>query len=679
MFAASKSGSAADPTDAQFPYVTMLLHGDGTNGAQNNTFLDSSTNNFTITRNGNTTQGTFTPYGSNWSNYLDGSSFLSFPYTSNYEWTASDFTVEAWVFPTSLTNWSYNNAGYLHSTMIGNHSSTGVQDTWSFGPLSDGRVGFYYYSGGQQAVYSTATISANQWSHVAMTKTSSGITIFVNGVGTTATAVTGTPATDNYGMVIGKSNNTTLNGYVSNARIVKGTAVYSGTSYTVPTAPLTAITNTQFLSCQSNRFIDNSTNAATITVNGSPSVQRFNPFGTSTAYSTSVIGGSGYFDGSGDYLSVADNSAFNLNGVSFTVECWVYWNSVSGEQNIAEQFTGPSGPGWTLYKFNSSTGSPAGSIDFYGSSGSINSGVTPVAGQWYHLAISRNNSTGTTSFYVNGTRTATATFGVGSSASTALLVGVRNGGTTWFNGYMEDLRVVKGSYVYDPTATTITVPTTPLTAITNTSLLLSYTNAGILDNAMMNDLETVGNAQISTSVKKYGTGSMYFDGSGDYLTAPSNPAYNLGSGSFTVEFWLYPNTITIPNPDNESWLVARTNYSSDIGWSVFQANQQIRFRIGNTGGTIATGNVITATTWQHIAVVRSGSTISIYVNGTSQGSGTNSSFTDASTVLVVGGITATTGWNGNKPLDGYIDELRISKVARYTTTFTPPTAAFPNN
>ena len=58
------------PPDAQFNYVTTLLQGDGTNGAQNNTFLDSSTNNFTITRNGNTTQGTFTPYGSNWSNYF---------------------------------------------------------------------------------------------------------------------------------------------------------------------------------------------------------------------------------------------------------------------------------------------------------------------------------------------------------------------------------------------------------------------------------------------------------------------------------------------------------------------------------------------------------------------------------------------------------------------------------
>jgi hypothetical protein len=54
--------------DNQFNYVTALLHGDGASAGQNNTFLDSSTNNFAITRNGNTTQGSFTPYGSLWSN-----------------------------------------------------------------------------------------------------------------------------------------------------------------------------------------------------------------------------------------------------------------------------------------------------------------------------------------------------------------------------------------------------------------------------------------------------------------------------------------------------------------------------------------------------------------------------------------------------------------------------------
>ena len=86
MFAASKTDSVSGVADAQFNYVAMLLHGDGTNGAQNNTFLDSSTNNFSITRNGNTTQGSFSPYGSNWSMYTDNSAnYILFPQNSNYD------------------------------------------------------------------------------------------------------------------------------------------------------------------------------------------------------------------------------------------------------------------------------------------------------------------------------------------------------------------------------------------------------------------------------------------------------------------------------------------------------------------------------------------------------------------------------------------------------------------
>ena len=68
------AGGTVAPSDPNFRNVTLLLHGDGTNGGQNNTFVDSSANAFTITRNGNTTQGSFSPYGSNWSNYFDGSS-----------------------------------------------------------------------------------------------------------------------------------------------------------------------------------------------------------------------------------------------------------------------------------------------------------------------------------------------------------------------------------------------------------------------------------------------------------------------------------------------------------------------------------------------------------------------------------------------------------------------------
>ncbi|MFN9955975.1 MAG: LamG-like jellyroll fold domain-containing protein, partial [bacterium] len=57
---------------------------------------------------------------------------------------------------------------------------------------------------------------------------------------------------------------------------------------------------------------------------GSPSVQPFSPFNPLTPYSTSTVGGSGYFDGSGDYLSTASNAAFAMGSGNFTMEMWVY-------------------------------------------------------------------------------------------------------------------------------------------------------------------------------------------------------------------------------------------------------------------------------------------------------------------------------------------------------------------
>jgi hypothetical protein len=673
MFAASKSGSV-DAKDPQFNYVTMLLHGDGTNGAQNNTFLDSSTNNFTITRNGNTTQGTFTPYGANWSNYFDGTGdTLNTASNAAFGLGTGSWTLEAFVYPTvaQTDNWiiATNDAGKLRMRV-------GASGYLSF-----------FTDTGNVSLNSTTVVTVNAWSHVAICYDGTTLSLFQNGTRTATATVSISNGSAN-ACYIGSNTigGSFWNGYISNARVVKGTAVYSGATYTVPTAPLTAITNTSLLTCADNRFIDDSTNNFTITKSGDVSVQRFSPFSPTTAYSTSVIGGSGYFDGSGDYLTTPQNAAFNIGTGQFTVECFIYWNGTAlanggyGLINLGNGANG-GGPftGWGLILDFDSGGKPT-FYRFDGTVYSYQSSTNPTANQWIHLAVSRNSSN-TLSIWMNGVRvfTGTVTTSFNNVNSDPLNFGYRQdggtGGTHYFPGYISNARVVVGTDVYGAANSTITVPTTPLTAITNTSLLLSTTNAGILDNAMMNDLETVGNAQISTSVKKYGTGSMYFDGTGDWLMTPNRTNLNVGSGDFTVEAWVYTGSTS------QQVIIGANRNVDGVGAFMLNLNYtgKVRFFCSYSGGTILDYNVgsgtISDSAWHHIAVTRSGSSLRIFIDGTQTGT-TNTTLGTASIDNAIADYRVGSTTDGALNFNGYIDDLRITKYARYTATFTAPTTAF---
>ena len=664
MFAAGKTAavSGAGP-DAQFNYVTMLLHGDGTNGAQNNTFLDSSTNNFTITRNGNTTQGSFSPYGSNWSNYFNGSSStpLNFPDNNGFTFDA-DFTIEAWVFLSSTSAFQ----------IVVSKWDVGGQE-WIIAVDSGGVAEFHWapYSDAVPAIESSSgAVSANQWTHLAAVRSGSTITLYVNGtsVGTRTNGTAGTNRTTlvtvGYLQYLGGDK---LTGYVSNLRIVKGTAVYTAT-FTPSTTPLTAITNTQLLTCQSNRFVDNSTNNFTATVNG-VTVQRFNPFGTSTAYSTSVIGGSGYFDGTTDYLTVSQQTALSFSTGDFSIEAWVYPQATVGFFGVIDARNSSAGSGdqpW-IFGLSDRTGYKvelflSDAARYYGS-------ITVPLNCWTHIAVSRVS--GTLKSFVNGVvdYNASMTSAVNANGTTQSIGRIYD--PAYITGYLTDVRVVKGSGY-----SSLTVPTAPLTAITNTQLLLNMTNGAIFDNAMMNDLETVGNAQISTSVKKYGTGSLAFDGTGDCLKP--NPAttdlYAFSSGDFTIEMWFYITAFT----NTYSTLFDSRPVSTQGSYPTIAITSGRLYYYVSSAERIATANsAITTGQWYHLAVSRSGTSTKMFLDGTQVGS----TYTD-STVYVNGTSRPVIGAEGfnsppNDVINGYIDDLRITKgYARYTANFTAPTAAF---
>lgn len=633
--------------DPNFDYVTLLLHGDGTNGGQNNTFIDGSTNNFTITRNGNATQGTFSPYGTLWSNYFDGTvDFLSIADNVALRPESSIFTIEAWV---------YRNASGAAHTIYAKGNSIGPTG-FVFQIASTNVLRF---TDTTTNIDSTATIAASVWTHVAVVREGTGtnqVKLYINGVqdgqGTVSTNFNQTNQ-----VRIGRDRGTTgeFAGYISNVRFVKGTAVYTA-NFTPPTQPLTAVANTSLLTCQSNRFIDNSSNAFTITRNGDVSVQRFSPFNPPGEYSTSIIGGSGYFDGTGDYLSVADSANLRFGTSAFTVQAWIYRSASGAAHSIIAK--GGASTGWVLQVTSGNV------LRFTHGTTNVDTTTTIPALGWTHVAAVRT-STGTNGFqlYINGVSAATATVSTDFNQTDTLYIGADRSVANVMNGYISGIKYTNG------TAESISVPTSPPVATTNVALLCVFTNASIIDNAMMQVSETVGNAQISTSVSKFGTGSLSFDGTGDWLLVPHSPDQFFGTSVFTVELWLY-----LSATGSACGLVGKG--TATTGWLVStNASNNVVFTFGTS--TITSTGTISGTTWAHVAVVREGTGTNqtkIYINGTNDGTGTVSTNFNQTNAIYVGADRT-----GGSALNGNIDDLRITRgIARYTANFTPRNTPFPN-
>jgi hypothetical protein len=648
--------SAADT----FYNQSILLTTSGTNNASNNAFVDSSANNFAITRNGNTTQGTFSPFSpAGWSNFFDGNGdYLTLPANTAFDFGTDNFTVECWVY----LNTGASSGAFLSGSAVGSTDLVYFDNSLRFGRNNvawDTTISF--------------TLSPNTWYHIVFIKESGVAKIYVNGSLIGSAGNTNSYNAGGGGLsYINTSRDLSRQfpGYISNYRIVKGTAVYTA-NFTPPTEPLTAIAGTSLLTCQSNRLRDSSTNNFDVTRNGDTRVAAFSPFIPTVPYDSAIHSGSIYFDGSGDYLSAASNAAFDFGTGDFTIESWV--NPTINGFNFPTFLSSVTGwsPGASSHRFNNTGHANKFWFGLNGSGGVASgdpfmvSNNTFAANSWHHYAVTRSGNT--FRMFVNGVLENTQTF---SGSYNAGLGGLRSGWATWdgsqghFTGSISNLRMIKGTALY---TAGFEPPTAPVTAITNTSLLLNGTNAGIFDETGKILVETAGDVKVSTAVSQFGGSSMLFDGAGDFLITSPNLPVAFGTGNFTVECWIYATTAN----DTPIYESRSTNGNAD-GFTITAFSSTV-IRVFTSGQLVSATVPNYVNSWTHVAYTRQSGTNRLFINGVLRATATaTDNFTNS--VAVIGG-----GRYLNNSISafftGYIQDLRITQGrARYTADFTPPTA-----
>ena len=667
------------PSDDEFNRVSFLSHFDGTNNGTNNVFDDSSSSNHTITSNGDATQGSFGPFArpdGEWGVSFDGSGdYLSTP-ANSLDMSNNNFTIESWVYTTvtgqrCIVGATKNQDGTGAYMMNINYNGAQVRF-------------FCRYNGGTVLNYTVGSgdFPTNAWTHLAVTRDGSSLRVFINGtqVGTTNTTL-GSFAIDNASLngniyYIGRTTDgaNEFTGNLSNLRVVIGTAVYTS-NFTPSSSSLTAVTNTEFLGCQSNRFVDNSASAHTITPSGDAAVSAFGPFLTSEVYDAAVNGASAYFPATGnnDFLESSASSDYQFGTGDLTVELWSYNLYSADARNYADNRANATG--WKVGR----TASNLFQVFSEGSGGVLFEGGSAPNNTWIHFCWTR--ASGVNKFFINGVQSGSNVSNSDDFNSNSLKIGTRfdspGGSSQEVKGYISDLRIIKGTAV-EPSG----IPTAPLTAVTNTKLLLNMADGQAIDSAAQNNLTLVGTAKTSTAQSAFGTASLLLDGDSDLAKIPSASG-DLGSGDWTIEFSF---RLSADVGGTAQTCMSKWESSGDErGWAVRLASSsgnKMQFRVtpDGTQGSIVSTTFSTAfshSTWYNVALVNSSGTVTLYVDGTA----------DATTYTLASGeprpnvgidvaIGAAVPSSPNTFFNGYIDEVRISKVARHTSSYTP--AAFPD-
>lgn len=391
-------------------------------------------------------------------------------------------------------------------------------------------------------------------------------------------------------------------------------------------------------------------------------------------------GTSGYFDGTGDYLTVPDSSDWDLGTGDFTLDCWIYPTSIPSVGRMISRGDVEADTGCWTWGFGTTWGGGT-KFNFADIDGGItdhlSDAVTININTWYHVSVVRYS--GNIIFYLNGINVGTSACAHTLNSDKILYIGCRaTGPKEYFPGYIDEMRISKGISRW---ISNFVSPTGPYGSSWDNRKKISVSTdveyPGFYDYATklmlhmdgdksssQHTVTVHGDPDIYVSGAKF-DGSVYFDGSGDYLSLATSDDWDFGTDDFTIDWWF--NADTVAGDDGMFSLRQSTSTLLNVRTG---GGYDLTIRVN--GGTYHTS--IEAGIWYHLAIVRCDNNIKLYLNGTlfDTVDVTSVSFDDSD-----GGVWIGQYYSTSYPFQGYMDEFRVSKgIARWTSNFTPSTEPY---
>lgn len=594
--------------------------------------------------------------------FFNGNAYATRTYVpANHDWWTSDYTLEMWVY--NLEN--RQSATGSKSLQLGNCNLTDGTDYWSFGTNSSGKMQFYYFNGSTNYIYGTNVLPLNTWHHLALVVSGTTIKLYANGVLEATATISGTPQSSAaQPLTMGINTNSYYKGYITDVRITKGVARYNATSQSSAFVhDANTLSLLHFDDVGTNAIVDTAGNAWT--KNGTALSSSYYRFGAGSLNNTS---------GNGIILSNTVN--WNIGVGDYTIEFWFY-NTTATDCYIFDSYQFNTGD--RMFLMNSGGGSTFLFHESYNKSGGASVTFTkPSLNNWHHFAAVRRS--GYTTVYLNGVAQNTPIASNLSLVYTGMtLGGYSASGAYPFRAYYDEFRFSNTArYSGTNFLPTVSVPTTRSWNMHSADYYSDSTYL-LLDPVTISDKKghTVNNFGVTTSTNatKYNSKSMYFAGGTSNYLSIDGTDFNLPTGDFTIEGWIFPTATGL-----QQIAMNRVSAANAAGWQFYLTSNGLVFLVWNTAqGTwmiVNTGaETVKLFSWTHVAVSYDGTTMRAFLNGVLTTSTTTKTGTLSSSTapLQIGRDSSVTG----REFNGYMDELRISKVCRYKESFPVPHKAFP--